>query len=614
MKNISFIFILLFCSFLIGSAYSENIDGANIVNTDDDEPKIFTEDGTSLTITNSATLSKSNGSKAVGIDNRDDGTLIIHSGSTVTTLAANGSNAVSATGQSGLTLTNSGTISAGNSKAIGLQNAENSTVTNNAGGIIKSNTNTITFTQKGSSTANIVTINNSGEIYAEADSSGTTSNNAIRSESATDNITIINNSGGHIHNNNSANTVYRQATVYVAAASTGTLTNSGKIENKAGVNNYALGIAESGVTVTLRDKGKVIGKINVAGTGHTIKLQHGAGQAYFYDIDGAGTYDLEDLDGNPVVKGSAGSIGQGGNEMLDETLSYKSLNMRKSLIRFKKSEAYLNQDEWGEFFTTFNKRKENKSTLRLGSKTASIGANIIEPISENKNFIMSVETGSLNIAQGHDVNKTGFLTGLHFNEVEIFNINSDLFILGGANYNKSERNILTNTTTTGELNVTDSYENYELLIGGKTNLNSLFTDLSLNNLSPDISLNFGYSYTPSHEESRYFKWEDKDIYNGSIALSDEYEIINNEKTNFYISWIADARSVLDENVQVFYVNGVKGSYSQKNDLKKELSLSAGLNYEYKFSKNNIFLMSLDGLQTSQDTRGLQANLSYISKF
>ena len=300
--------------------------------------------------------------------------------------------------------------------------------------------------------------------------------------------------------------------------------------------------------------------------------------------------------------------------MLDETLSYKSLNMRKSLIRFKKSEAYLNQDEWGEFFTTFNKRKENKSTLRLGSKTASFGANIIEPISENKNFILSVETGSLNIAQGHDINKVGFLTGLHFNEVEIFNINPDLFILGGANYNKSDRNILTNTTTTGEYNITDSYENYEFLIGAKTNLNSLFPDLSLNNLSPDISLNFGYSYTPSHEESKYFKWEDKDIYNGSIALSDEYEIINNEKTNFYISWIADARSVLDDNVQVFYVNGVKGSYSQNNDLKKELSLSAGLNYEYKFSKNNIFLMSLDGLQTSQHTRGIQANLNYISKF
>ena len=224
MKNISFIFILLFCSFLIGSAYAENITGANIVNTDDDEPKIFAADGTSLTITNSATLSKSSGTKAVGIDNQDNSTLTVHSGSTVSTLAANGSDAVSATGQSGLTINNSGTISAGNSKAIGLLNAQNSIITNNSGGIIKSNTNTITFTEKlqpgQDYKGDYVTINNSGEIYAEAVSSGETYNNAIKSEYTTDNITIINNSGGHIHNNNSANSVIKSATVYVAAAST----------------------------------------------------------------------------------------------------------------------------------------------------------------------------------------------------------------------------------------------------------------------------------------------------------------------------------------------------------------------------------------------------------
>jgi len=121
MKNISFIFILLFCSFLIGSAYSENITGANTVNTDDDNQKIFSEDVTSLTITNSATLTRSSGPKAVGIDDQNNGTLIVHSGSTVSTPAANGSNAVSATNQSGLTINNSGTISAGNSKAIGLK-------------------------------------------------------------------------------------------------------------------------------------------------------------------------------------------------------------------------------------------------------------------------------------------------------------------------------------------------------------------------------------------------------------------------------------------------------------------------------------------------------------
>ena len=321
-----------------------------------------------------------------------------------------------------------------------MLNAESSTVTNNSGGVIKSNTNTITFTEN-SGTGNIVTINNSGEIYAEAASSGTTSNNAIRSESDTDNITIINNSGGHIHNNNSANTVLRSATVYISSASTGTLTNSGTIENKAGVNEYALGIAQSGVTVTLKDKGKVIGKINVADSGHTIKLQHGVGQGYFYEITGNGTYSLQDLDGNPVIKGSAGSIGQGANEMIDEVLGYKSLSLRKSLTRFKQSDEYFEEGKgWGEITTSFLKRDGENSSLKLGSETIGIGANIIQPISKNKNIIVSLETGSLNISQDHDVDKFSLLTGIYFDKIQISeNINSELYLLGGAGFNKSDR-------------------------------------------------------------------------------------------------------------------------------------------------------------------------------
>ena len=91
-------------------------------------------------------------------------------------------------------------------------------------------------------------------------------------------MTLTNNAGGHIYNNNSSATALQQATVFIAAEDTATLTNSGKIENKAGPENWAIGIAGSGVTVTLKDAGIVIGKINVADSGHTIRLQHGAGQ------------------------------------------------------------------------------------------------------------------------------------------------------------------------------------------------------------------------------------------------------------------------------------------------------------------------------------------------
>ena len=596
------IFLIFIYLISLRQVNAANITGSNTINSDSTTQQVYNADDTSLTITNSSTLSRT-GQAPVNINEKDDGTLTINSGSSIT---ATSHNTVQGKDQDGLTVINSGTISSGGSKAINLLNAQNSTVTNNSGGIIKSNTNTVTLTEN-SGTGNNVTINNSGKIFSEAVSSGTTNNNAVKSEDDTNNMTLTNNVGGHIYNNNSSATALQQATVFIAAEDTATLTNSGKIENKAGPENWAIGIAGSGVTVTLKDAGKVIGKINVADSGHTIRLQHGAGQAYYYDITGNGTYTLQDLDGNPVVKGSAGSIGQGGNEMVDEELGYKSLSLRKSLVRYQQSDEYVEKEKgWGEITTSFLKRDGDKSTLALDNEKIGIGANIFEPISNNKTLIFSFETSLQNISKNHDINKFSFLTGINFDKIEISEgVNSDIYFLGGASFNKSDRNILTNTTTTGLMDISDEYMSYEALIGNK---------IIFNNLLPDLSFNFGYSHTPSHEESKFYKWEDRDVYNGSLALSNEHQILKDNKKNIHFSWIADARTILYDDVQIFYVNGTKGSYTQNNDLKTEFSLSAGLNYNYNFSKNSKFSMSLDGLQTSQDTSGIQGNLKYSHKF
>ena len=601
MRVFRFVIIIIYLMSL-SQVNAANITGSNTINSDSTTQQVYNADETSLTITNSSTLSRT-GQSTVNINTKKDGTLTINSGSSIT---ATSHNTVQGRNQDGLTVTNSGTISSGGSKAINLLNAQNSTVTNNAGGIIKSNTNTITLTEDGG-TGNNVTITNSGQIFAEAVSSGETNNNAIKSEDDTNNMTLINNIGGHIYNNNSSATALQQATVFIAAEDTATLTNSGTIENKAGPENYAIRIAGSGVTVTLKDSGKVIGKINVSDSDHTIKLQHGAGQGYYYDIDGSGTYTLQDLDGNPVVKGSAGSVGQGGNEMVDEELGYKSISLRQSLARYQQSNEYIEKDKgWGEITTSFLKRDGDKSTLALDNEKIGIGANIFEPISNNKTLIFSLETSLQSISKNHDIDKFNFLTGMNFDKVEINDeIKSDIYIMAGASFNKSERNILTNTTSSGLLDISDEYMSYEILFGNK---------IIFNNLLPDMSFNIGFSHTPSHEESKYYKWEQRDVYNGSIALSNEHQILKDDKKNLYVSWIADARTILDDEVQIFYVNGTKGIYNQNNDLKTEFSLSASLNYNYNFSKNNKLSMALNGLQTSQDTSGIQANLKYSHKF
>ena len=111
-------------------------------------------------------------------------------------------------------------------------------------------------------------------------------------------------------------------------------------------------------------------------TGNTLKINHGVGRSYYYDT--SGTFTLEDLDGNQVVKGSAGSVGQGGSEILDELLGTKSLNIRQSLSKYKNAEEDLKENQsWGEInFSTF-KRKQNNQNLSLGFNSADLTINLM---------------------------------------------------------------------------------------------------------------------------------------------------------------------------------------------------------------------------------------------
>ncbi len=596
LKNLVLIFFLYFL--ITRPAYSVNITGANTINSDSTTVQTYNADDTSLTITNSSTLSRT-GQAPVNINEKENGTLTIHSGSSLT---ATSHNTVQGKDQTGLTITNSGTISSGGSKAINLLNAQDSNITNNAGGIIKSNTNTITLTEN-SGTANNVTINNSGQIFAEEVSSGTTNNNAVKSESDTNNMTLINNAGGHIYNNNSSATALQQATVFIAAESSATLTNSGTIENKAGPENYAIRIAGSGVTVTLKDSGKVIGKINVADSGHTIKFQHGLGRAYFYDIDGSGTYTLQDLDGNQVVKGSAGSVGQGGSETIDEMLSYKSINLRNFLNRYENSNLFNHEGGWGELYSSLLNRSEDSNSLAMEYNLINLGANLIYPL-ENSNFIMMFEGGVQDFAKDYRITYQDISGGIHILENDKF-FNLDTFITGGVTLKDGKRKVLTNTVSSGTVDSNSNFQTYDIQIGAKKKNFKII---------PDIGFTSSMSITPTYDESKFYSWRNRLVGNLSIYLSDDYLIRDDKEEKLNLNWALDLRSAIGDDEQIYSINGTTATYKQDNDLKREISLSASMNYEKYIFENSKIGVAYYGLLSSQNTLSLGGNAFYKMNF
>ena len=542
-----------------------------------------TADDVAIIVTDDITLSRNQ--KLFNINASTTGTTItVHSGSTIT---ATNSNTVYTNGGE-LTITNSGTVSTSSSKAINVSKSDGASITNNSGGVISSNGNTI-LGDAGDG-ANNTTIDNSGEIFS---TKTTSESSAIIVGATNTGTTITNNAAGSIYSKGN------KSTIILGASST--LTNSGSIKNNKSVEENVIQLKGSNNTITLKDEGIVVGIIKAKSgeTGNKLRLNHGVGSSYYYNT--SGDFTLEDLDGNQVVKGSAGSVGQGGSETLDELLSYKSINLRNFFNEYNK---LGDQDAWGETYISYLKRDTHKSNLATEYDLTNFGVNLINKI-DNANFVIAFEGGSQDFVKDHNIDYQNITAGVYLPQKDNPYLNSDLFILGGITLKDGERTILTNTTTSGKLTIESDYETYEIHTGIKKNNSSSI---------PDFGFAASYSMTPSYDESEYFSWTDKHVGNLSIFFEDDYNLINTKDSKLFLGWTLDMRKMIGDNKQVYSINGTSATYKQHNDLTNEISLIANMGYEKKFSDKSKILFSLDAKNTNRYTKSFGANVSFKSKF
>ncbi len=387
----------------------------------------------------------------------------------------------------------------------------------------------------------------------------------------------------------------------IRVGGTTTIKNSGSIKNNTSVDDNVIELLGSNNTVTLEEGSTLVGKISSASgtSGNTLKLNLGAGQGYFYET--SGDFTLEDLDGNQVVKGSAGSVGQGGSETLDELLSYKSMNLRKFFSKYNK----LNdKDVWGETYVSNLKRDAHTSNLALEYDLLNFGVNLINRM-DNSNFVIAFEGGIQDFVKDHKIDYQNISAGVYLPQKNNPYFNLDVFILGGITLKEAERTILTNTTSSGKLKIDSDYETYEIHTGIKRNNLSLI---------PDLGLAASYSITPNYDETKYFSWSDRHIGNLSIFFSDDYNLIKKNDSKFLLGWTLDFRNMIGDKKQVYSINGTNATYRQHDDLTNEISLIVNAGYEKKFSENSSISFSLDAKDTNQYTKSFGANMSLSSKF
>ena len=582
--------IFFFLLNIFSTAMSDSVTVSSDKNQSSDTSVQQNIDTDDVTLTVSGNAQVDDNAKAVAVDASVSGAaVIVESGSTITT-TDNKDNGIFADSTTLLDITNHGTISAAKNKAIDIYRSTNSSITNNSGATISSVGNTIRTGGTSDDPSTGYTITNSGKIFS------TTTGN--KSSVLFGNV---NSSGGTITNNSGAEIYSGGNAATIKVGGTTTIKNSGSIKNNTSVDDNVIELLGSNNTVTLEEGSTLVGKISSASgtSGNTLKLNLGAGQGYFYET--SGDFTLEDLDGNQVVKGSAGSVGQGGSETLDELLSYKSMNLRKFFSKYNK----LNdKDVWGETYVSNLKRDAHTSNLALEYDLLNFGVNLINRM-DNSNFVIAFEGGIQDFVKDHKIDYQNISAGVYLPQKNNPYFNLDVFILGGITLKEAERTILTNTTSSGKLKIDSDYETYEIHTGIKRNNLSLI---------PDLGLAASYSITPNYDEAKYFSWNDRHIGNLSIFFSDDYNLIKKNDSKFLLGWTLDFRNMIGDKKQVYSINGTNATYRQHDDLTNEISLIVNAGYEKKFSENSSISFSLDAKDTNQYTKSFGANISLSSKF
>ncbi len=545
-----FIGLLLFVKFLSGNVYAQtNFTTDTTVSNNVTDTQRFKDDNITLTVTGSI---EKTGDSAIHFDNagRDGLTAVVESGATV---------------------------SATTWGALWISNTTNATVTNR--GVIKSccATNSRGAIRGNAATTSNTTITNSGTIFT----TGTGSTHApIRFGSATG-LTLTNYAGGEIYNTEGA--------VVIQTGASATIINSGIMRSNGTV--ASIDVDGNNTTVTLKEGSILVGPIDISDgtTGGTIQVEQGYGQTYFYDTMGTGAYTVQDLSGNAIVKGSAGSVGQGAQESIDERLGLRTYNLRSALKRYLAFPKDLIEDElYVEPFSYYSKRGSNSSILSY--ENYGYGLNFIYPLKSNKlDLILTVEKSELEIQRDHDVSNTNFLAG--FNAKDFLSLGSwktSGFLVAGMGWHDGKRRIYTNTTTSGLLDVTSDYSSYEVITG--SNANYRYSSGS-NTWDTEVGLTFGYSLTPDYNERGFFAWEERQLWQGGVHIGETLTSKVNNKLTVTVGGELKHRTVLSGREQTYSINGTTADNRHGQFWQNSVAGKLGANYS--MNNNMVAYVNVD---------------------
>ena len=515
-------------------------------------------------------------------------------------------------------ITTSGTLADGivsiNSGSSSSTNTFNMTgnITTSGYGIYFENSDSTSSTNTFNMTGNITTSGTYADGIFLYNLSGTSNSNTVNmtgnittSGNDAEGILLYNNSNGR-SNITLTNTVNMTGNVSTSGAnakaiylvntnygSNNTMTNilniSGRI-SATGSSGYAIyaGNATSTYTniVQLNKGSSVIGAIDVVlpvGI-NKLNLNLGAGASYSFATTG---FTVTDLNGRPMVAGSAHAAGVGNISTASQSLYERTSQITQSLddrVRTYDAKQNTSQDFWvNTYYSDSNRGGQGLSGSNLSFNQyrsgITAGFNVKNSYTPTE-LIVNYEHGKLNIDEGNQgISSNSVMAGALFPDIKkLFTGTLSAKALVGYSDFSGDRKVLTNDVAfNGSRNVTANYQSSHLTIGSAWTKTLYQTDKMI--LDTLVGIDLNTQHINSYSESDLFKWNGRTInqLQERVTLGMEIKPLVKPLTLFGRVGV-ERRDLISGENQNYAINNTAVSYNDSNQRNTYATLNAGAYY------------------------------------
>jgi hypothetical protein len=431
-------------------------------------------------------------------------------------------------------------------------------------------------------------ITNTVNIAGNITTSGNSADAIFLTTSGTNNINTVNMTG---------NISTSHATAYginlfieSGTSNSNTVNMTGRISATA-LNGLAISSFTSGSTnsniVQLNKGSSVIGGIFGGGdfpANNFLKLNLGAGASYSFATTG---FTVQDLNGRPMVTGSAHAAGVGNITTASQSLYERTSQITQSLddrVRTYDAKQNTSQDFWvNTYYSDSNRGGQGLSGSNLSFNQyrsgITAGFNVKNSYTTTE-LIVNYEHGKLNIDEGNQgISSNSVMAGALFPDIKkLFTGTLSAKALIGYSDFSGDRKVLTNDVAlNGSRNVTANYQSSHLTIGSAWTKTLYQTDKMI--LDTLVGIDLNTQHINSYSESDLFKWNSRTInqLQERVTLGMEMKPLVKPLTLFGRVGI-ERRDLISGENQNYAINNTAVSYNDSNQRNTYATLNAGAYY------------------------------------